>query len=46
MPVVEIVTTKSRVSKNVICASNIVRSVLITMLGRLLLTMLQRLAGD
>ena len=32
-------------SNNVICVSNIVRSVLITMLGRVLLTMLQRVAG-
>ena len=31
-------------SNNVICVSNIVRSVLITMLGRVLLTMLQRVA--
>ena len=36
---------KKCVSNNVICVSNIVRSVLITMLGHVLLTMLQRVAG-
>ena len=32
-------------SNNVICVSNIVRSILITMLGRVLLTMFERVAG-
>ena len=36
---------KWRVSNNYICVSNIVRGVLITMLGRVFLTMLRRVAG-